>query len=307
MCIIFLIFKLKIRFGCLVIEYTLQEITIMETIVFLTDFSVPARHAFDQLLTLAKQTAIKKVIIYHSLGYLNGGFYYVGEFIPPPILVDETDIAAVDSKMLLLKQELLNVSPATNVHTRHDSFTVLDGMERISEEGHVDLVIAGMRGNDDNGKNSIGTITNELIQSHLYNLLLVPDMDKAHIFKNVILAVDLMHLDERLPVKTIFHLQELLSLRWYVVNVSVQGKHKAADLIEEQSFLHASLDSLEPTYSYLEGEDFVEKLNVYVQEHNIHVLITVPRKLGFIASFFQKSASKKLAVNAKVPILMLVS
>ncbi|KKX51081.1 hypothetical protein L950_0206860 [Sphingobacterium sp. IITKGP-BTPF85] len=60
MCIIFLIFKLKIRFGCLVIEYTLQEITIMETIVFLTDFSVPARHAFDQLLTLAKQTAIKK-------------------------------------------------------------------------------------------------------------------------------------------------------------------------------------------------------------------------------------------------------
>lgn len=279
----------------------------METIVFLTDFSVPARHAFDQLLTLAKQTAIKNVIIYHSLGYLNGGFYYVGEFIPPPVLVDENDIASIEAKMLLLKQELLNVSPAVNVNIRHDSFTVLDGIERISEKVQVDLVVVGMRGNDDNGKNSIGTITNELIQAHLYNLLLVPDMDKAHIFKNVILAVDLVNLDKRLPVKTIFRLHELLSLKWFVVNVSVQGKHKAADLIEEQSFLHTSLDSLDPTYSYLEGEDFVEKLNVYVQEHNIHVLITVPRKLGFIASFFQKSASKKLAVHAKIPILLLVS
>lgn len=279
----------------------------METIVFLTDFSVPARHAFDQLMTIVKHTDIKSVIIYHSFGYQTGGFYYVGEFIPPPVLVDETHIADVEAKLLLLKQELLSISPGIRVAIRHDSMMILDGIQHISQDGHVDLVVVGMRGKDDNGKNSIGTITNELIQAHVYNLLLVPDMDKAHIFKNALLAVDLSHLDKRMPVKTIFRLQELLSLKWFIVNVSVQGKQKATDFIDEQSFLHSSLDSLEPTYSYLEGENFVEKLNVYVQEHSIHLLITVPRKLGFFAAFFQKSASKKLAVNTKIPILMLVS
>lgn len=278
----------------------------METIVFLTDFSVPARHAFNQLLILAQQTEIKNVIIYHSIGYLNGGLYYVGEFIPPPAIIDEVDIANVEAELLLLKEELLRVSSSINVATRHDSRMILDGVEHIDQDKHIDLIVVGLRGNDDNGKNSIGTITNELIQAHRYNLLLVPDMDKSHLFKNALLAVDLTHLTERLPVKTIYHLQELLSLKWHIVNVSVQGQHKAADLIEEQSFLHASLDRLEPTYSYLDGEDFVDKLNVYVQEHDIHVLITVPRKLGFFASFFQRSASKKIAVHTKVPILMLV-
>jgi nucleotide-binding universal stress UspA family protein len=279
----------------------------MDTIVFLTDFSVPARHAFDQLQILVKQTDIKSVIIYHSLGYLNGGLYYVGEFIPPPALIDEAYIADVDEKLLLLKQELLNGSPSLRIDTRHDSRMVLDGIQHIAKDRQIDLIIVGMRGNDDNGKNSIGSITNELIQAHKYNLLLVPDMDKTHVFKHALLAVDLSHLNERLPVKTIFHLQEMLSLKWFIVNVSVEGQYKAADLIEEQTFLHSSLDSLEPTYSYLDGEDFIEKLNVYIQEQDIDVLITVPRKLGFFATFFQKSASKKLAVNTKVPILMLVS
>lgn len=279
----------------------------METIVYLTDFSVPARHAFDQLLTIAKQTGIKRVIMYHSFAYVNGGFYNVGDFMPPPPLIDDTDIEDVEAKFHLLKQELLNVSPFTKVETRHDSLAVIEGVRRIAQHEHIELVVVGMRGSDDNGKNSIGTTTNELIQAHAYNLLLVPEMDAIAIFKNALLAVDLTHLKERLPVKAILRLQEFLKLKWHVVNVSIEGKHTAAELVEEQSFLHSSLDSLEPSYSYLDGEDFVERLSSYVHDHDIDVLITVPRKLGFFANFFQKRASKKLAVYTKVPILMLIS
>lgn len=278
----------------------------METIIFLTDFSVPARHAFDQLLTIAKRTKIKNVIIYHSLAYFNSEFYNTGDFMLPPPAVDDVEIDDVKGKLRLLKQELLKISPITEVSAHYDLMTVMDGVQRISENEKIDLIVVGLRGSDDGGRNSVGSTTVDLIESHSFNLLLVPEINPAHFYKKALLAVDLSRLHERLPVKTIFQMQELLSLEWHVVNVSVQGQHSAAQLIEEQSFLYSSLDILEPTYSYLEGGDVVEKINSYVEEHDIDLLVTAPRKLGFLATLFRRSASKKLAVHTRVPILMLV-
>lgn len=278
----------------------------METIIFLTDFSIAARHAFDQLLTIAKRTKINNVIIYHSLAYFNSKFYNTGDFMLPPPVIDEMEIEDVKGKLRLLKQELLTVSPITEVSAHYDLLTVMDGVLRISENEKIDLIVVGLRGSDDGGKNSVGSTTVDLIESHAFNLLLVPEMNPAHLYKKALLAVDLSHLHERLPVKTIFQMQELLSLEWHVVNVSVLGQQSAAQLIEEQSFLHSSLDSLEPIYSYLEGEDIVSKINTYVEDHHIDLLVTAPRKLGFLATLFRKSASKKLAVHSRVPILMLV-
>ncbi|MEN5193157.1 universal stress protein [Sphingobacterium faecium] len=278
----------------------------METIVFLTDFSVTARHAFNQLLTIAKRTEIKNVIIYHSLAYYNSSFYGRGDFMLPPPLIDDVEIDEVKGQLRHLKRELLNVSPLTDVSAHYDLLAVMDGVLRISENDKIDLIVVGLRGSGDGGKNSVGSTTIDLIESHSFNLLLVPEMNPTHQYKNALLAVDLSHLHERLPVKTIFQMQELLSLEWHVVNVSVLGQQSAAQLIEEQSFLHSSLDSLEPIYSYLEGEDIVSKINTYVEDHHIDLLVTAPRKLGFLATLFRKSASKKLAVHTRVPILMLV-
>ncbi|MEN5085352.1 universal stress protein [Sphingobacterium faecium] len=278
----------------------------METIVFLTDFSVTARHAFNQLLTIAKRTEIKNVIIYHSLAYYNSSFYGRGDFMLPPPLIDDVEIDEVRGQLRHLKRELLNISPLTDVSAHYDLLTVMDGVFRISENDKIDLIVVGLRGSGDGGKNSVGSTTIDLIESHSFNLLLVPEMNPTHQYKNALLAVDLSNLHERLPVKSIFKIQEFLSLNWHVVNVEVQGKHSAAQLIEEQSFLHSSLDPLNPTYSYLEGEHIVEMINSYVRDHDIDLLVTAPRKLGFLAALFRKSASKKLAVHSTVPILMLI-
>lgn len=278
----------------------------METIVFLTDFSIAARHAFDQLLTIAKRTKIRNVIIYHSLAYFNSKFYNTGDFMLPPPVIDDMEIEDVKGKLRLLKQELLTVSPITEVSAHYDLLNVMDGVLRISENEKIDLIVVGLRGSNDGGKNSVGSTTVDLIESHAFNLLLVPEMNPAHQYKNALLAVDLSNLHERLPVKSIFKIQEFLTLNWHVVNVEVQGKHSAAQLIEEQSFLHSSLDPLNPTYSYLEGEHIVEMINSYVRDHDIDLLVTAPRKLGFLATLFRKSASKKLAVHSTVPILMLI-
>jgi len=55
----------------------------------------------------------------------------------------------------------------------------------------------------------------------------------------------------------------------------------------------------------MEGEDIVEKINTYVEDHHINLLSTAPRKLSFLVTLFHKSASKKSAVHTRVPILML--
>lgn len=278
----------------------------METIVFLTDFSVTARHAFNQLLTIAKRTEIKNVIIYHSLAYYNSSFYGRGDFMLPPPLIDDVEIDEVKGQLRHLKRELLHVSPLTDVSAHYDLLAVMDGVLRISENDKIDLIVVGLRGSGDGGKNSVGSTTIDLIESHSFNLLLVPEMNPTHQYKSALLAVDLSNLHQRLPVKSIFRIQEFLSLNWHVVNVEVQGKHSAAQLIEEQSFLHSSLDPLHPTYSYLEGDHIVEMINSYVRDHDIDLLVTAPRKLGFLATLFRKSASKKLAVHSTVPILMLI-
>lgn len=55
----------------------------------------------------------------------------------------------------------------------------------------------------------------------------------------------------------------------------------------------------------MEGEDIVEKINTYVEDHHINLLSTAPRKLSFLVTLFHKSASKKSDVHTRVPILML--
>ncbi|TJZ59987.1 hypothetical protein FAZ15_13955 [Sphingobacterium olei] len=284
----------------------------MNTIVLLTDFSDPARHAFEALLTVAKQTYIQRVIIYHSYGYTTHHVHPVGGVMipPPPMLPDAKETADTKTKLRLMQEELLNISPTTQVRSWDDQLLVEDALHEITQSTPVDLVIMGIQGADDNGQNSIGTIPNSLIQMHAYNIMLVPSMRQSFSIKQALLAVDLDSLQDRLPVDTIYHLQDIFKLQWHVVNVNlgkpVKADLVAANIISEQRYLHDTLDKLDPTYAYVADEDLVSGVTTYAALHNIDILVTVPRKLGFFASLFHSRSSKKLALHTNIPILMLV-
>lgn len=79
----------------------------------------------------------------------------------------------------------------------------------------------------------------------------------------------------------------------------------AADFIKQEAALHQLLDELKPEFHYIENQDIVTGLIEFSDQHQIDLIVAVPKQRGFLERLFHESASKKLAVKATKPLLLL--
>lgn len=278
----------------------------MKTILMLTDFSETANHAVSYLSSIAGQLGIERILIYHSCTNLH----------PDMVMVTDVLVTMPSGEYELYKEAMVELNKIKTelkeklgaeiiIEGLADKRPILKAVEEITAIQKIDLVVLGICGSGYTGVNSVGHLPASLMKRHEFSLLIIPSLAAITSVKSIMLACELKDIVNRLPDVKLKSVVNSFHALLHIVNVDREEAKGAMDLIPEQETLHQLLDEIKPEFHYLENKDVIGGLLEFSDQHQIDMIVAVPKKRGFLESLFHESATKKLAVNATKPLLIL--
>ncbi len=278
----------------------------MNTILILTDFSDTANHAVVYFSTLAEQLGVKKIIVYHSSEPPASDMFLVTDVLIPMPSMEYEQYKDTVVRLERIKTTLISVLPESiTIDVQTDSRSILKAIEDFTETDQVELVVMGIRGSGDTGTNSVGRIPANLITRHEISLLIIPSTAPLQPLRKLMLACEMKDIASRIPAEELKDIVKKLDAALYIVNINQYEEKENEEFLKEQAELHQLLDEVNPQFNYLDDKDIIDGLMAYSDEHEIDLMIGVPRKKGFLELLFQESSSKKLAIKATKPLLLL--
>ncbi len=199
-----------------------------------------------------------------------------------------------------LRQELKKITEgAINIFTKLDVGSIENQLEEFCKRKDPFAVVMGLKKNATDrflfGSNALFAI------KHLpYPLLIIPDGTVFHSIKKIVLACDLTDCDKTIPVGYLKELQNVFHASFDVLNVNTKQISQLKSGNEFAS-LKDLLHDLYPTYHFNIGNTVEEGVNNFLEENNADLLLLLPKRHGMFE--FHKSHTKKMALNAELPVM----
>jgi nucleotide-binding universal stress UspA family protein len=137
--------------------------------------------------------------------------------------------------------------------------------------------------------------------SHLqYPLFVIPEGTSFQSLRKIVLAYDLSSWNKNIPVSYLKELQQIFHADFDVLNINTK---KIEDLQSNQEFLFIKdmLYDLRPTYHFKFANTVEEGINKFLGENNADLLLLLPKHHSIFE--FHKSLTKKMAMNAGLPVM----
>jgi nucleotide-binding universal stress UspA family protein len=192
-----------------------------------------------------------------------------------------------------------------NIKLVANELPLLLGIERLVEQWHAGLVVAGSTGKSNMEQVLVGSNTVSMASAIGVPLLIVPKDAEYESMQNIVFACDLKKVSRSTPVSDIGFWLEHLEAKLLVLNVALEGKRFDPDMIPEQYRMHELLDGFGPEYHYTESEDIAVGIEDFAAAHGAGLVISIPKSHGFFEGLFHRSVSKKLIKGADIPLLLL--
>lgn len=278
----------------------------MKKALLITDFSETALQAATYIGQLSKLIGLEKIILYHSYSTVHPDMVMIVDvLVPAPKDLQELHADAI-KHLNNVKLQIDDITSKTvTIECFADDQPIVSAVNEFIKLGHADFVVMGICGKGNSGKNNVGSITAKLIKERLFPLLIIPANFIFTSVQKLMLACDLKSVEDQLPAVTIVDLAKRLKARLYVVNVDHSDSPNAAAILHEEQKLHDVFDQVDASYKYLDNTDMVAGLTNFIDSETIDLVIAVPKPRGWFETLFHESATKKLAVNTPIPLLIL--
>lgn len=162
------------------------------------------------------------------------------------------------------------------------------------------LIIIGTRGANGLKKVLLGSNTASLIEISHIPVLVVPELAEFKSFKNLIYATDLHHLDEEiealLPYIKIF--ESTVHIFHAVSNAKAVAAAEEKIKTAISKVKYSKID-----WKVIVSKDIDKSVEDYVKETNSDLLTTFTREHSFYEKLFDRSLTRKLAFQSKLPFL----
>lgn len=276
----------------------------MKTMLVLTDFSDSAYNAALYAAALTHQLQIPKLILYHSCALIPP----MQTVVPVAGSVDAKDLHTESTERLtILKNNLHSfLYEGTALEVLTDDRPLVAATEAIALQHQAGLVIMGVTGKGKLERVLVGSTTINLAKESFLPILLVPPEARFEKIRRAVFACDLKNVSASTPVKTIKSLIHSLDASLLVLNVDTEDQdHFEPDTLNEQFILHKLWDDEKPEYHYTSNNNIAEGVMEFAYEHNIQLVIAVPKKRGFFESIFKRSLTQRLTFDLTIPLLLI--
>ncbi|WPP49974.1 universal stress protein [Catalinimonas niigatensis] len=172
-------------------------------------------------------------------------------------------------------------------------------MNKLIESEQIDLVVIGNQGGGFI-TNILGSNTIKVIQHAHCPVLSVPDSIAFQPFQHMAMAMDLKATKPAV-IQRIADFAQSFRARMDIIHVSEAPV--AVDVNQLTHKLDKALENTSHQFFHVHTSDIDQAIAKHMEGNNDDLLILLPREHTFFDSLFQKSISRQLAYQKKVPLL----
>ena len=276
----------------------------MEYILVPTDFSKNALNALEYAIDVAKLLDTK-IMVLHTYETSIGGAssfknisYKIKEFA-------EEDIVRLHNT--IVKKDLNNIVPIEYDKLNTD---IVSGIRDMIETNDIGLVIMGTAGASGLKELFLGSNTAEVIKSISCPVIAVPKNANFKKIENIIFATDFNIGCDNLSLPLIIDITKRLDARLTMVNIQTVETDFAKTRDNADRFFKDCkeiLKGINYDYHYIIDEDITNGINKAYESNNADLLVMIKQSHGLIDSLFNKSMTKAVVSDARLPLLTISS
>ncbi|MDX5437593.1 MAG: universal stress protein [Pontibacter sp.] len=293
----------------------------MFRILIPVDFTESTANACNYALFIAKAAPQAEILLLHCFSdyllepELDDPFSEVGRSPLSPASEEITDRVMHRNQMdeqSKLDELYVELLAKTKMHGQHILLkrAFINGLPEdvIPEEAErfkPDLLLMGTRGEDNIARSFFGTVTTKMIEDAKVPLLTVPLPWKQRSLQRILFATDF----DKTDANAITTLQQLLQ----PFNATILCAHIGTEKSEQkdQQRLQKLEDSLRTAlpehnlqFTLLQGNDVSDTLQAFVAKEQVDLLAVNNHQRSLLSSILHPSLSKKLVLEAQVPMLI---
>ena len=271
----------------------------MKTLIVPTDFSPAAANAMKFAVDMATNINAS-VMLFHV--------YQVPVSMSdvPIVMVSAEELRrSSETKLQELKYDLKHTNGGKiKIYTEARMGDVSDELEDVCKHIQPFAVIMGTNGASSVERILFGSTTLTAIRHLTCPVIVVPPgKEYGNGIRKIGFACDFEKVIESTPVKFLKTIVKEFGAELHVLNVDHENKHFKPETPEESILLHTLLEDLNPRYHFIDNADIEDGINDFVDNNNIDLLITIPKKHRLLDSLFKNSNTKQLVAQSHVPVM----
>lgn len=267
----------------------------MKTFLVPIDFSSISENAAKYAVDLTKDAEGVEIILYH-----------VYSSISFATLTDKEEGSrkkVTDAELTALGNKL-NTYENQTIKIESEEGSFIDNIAKYVISNHVDMVIMGITGSSRISQVFMGTNTLNVIRHINTPVMIIPPDAKFAGVKNMLFVSDFKDVARTTPFTSLKNVLNFFEPKLKILNVDSEHYIELTDEFKiERETMEEKLNGYNPEFYFLRAYDFLEGINKFADAKEIEVIITVPKKHGFISQLFKTSHTKKLAYHSHLPII----
>jgi nucleotide-binding universal stress UspA family protein len=272
----------------------------MKKLLVPTDFSDTSKNAARFALQMAADLQNAKVILIHVSDKITGGSD------GSPLTEDDDDRRVILNQALQqMKDELAPAAGTVPVEfATEKGSSLVDTLQRYVRHQAIDMVIMGITGATRLEQIFMGSNALDMARESVCPVLIIPPDAKYRAIKNVVLASDFKEVDITIPLAPLKATLDLFKPALHIVNVDHEHYVELTDEYKaERGKLEKMLAAYKPEFYFIRQYDFFDAISQFTTDHNIDLIVIIPRSQSFLSGLFKTSHTKKLAYHSHIPIV----
>jgi nucleotide-binding universal stress UspA family protein len=264
----------------------------MKTIIFPTDFSDNAEHAFQYAIEIAQKAGAELwVVNAYDIPYSHN-------IMTTSLLDMIRDGAETGVKEVA---ELANAK-GLKVRAIAKMGNPIRVVKDLVKECEECMVVMGTKGSSGVEQILIGSNAAALLQSIKVPVLAIPHGSSPGQLKKIVFGTDYGSDRDRVALERLAKIAALFDAEVMVLHVD-NGKEKAIPGQREK--FEAILKNVPHSFHLVRNSDVEKAIEEFVNEHQADMVALLARNYSFIDSLFHTSVTSKVAYHTKVPYLAL--
>ena len=279
----------------------------MKNLLVPVDFSEPAKHAAQYAMALASHINAERMTLYNA---------FQQPMPTDPLLLEPSmnameiynisDLGEISREHLERFKETIaaDAPPGLQLEAIGEYNALTEGIQEVCASQHINLVITGITVGDKLTEALVGSHALDIAKTITTPVLIVPQEAGYKPIENILFACDYKQVAETTPVWALANMVTATKAKLHVVHVKETGKQDE-EMITGSTVLKTLLQDISPSFYELEGTDFIDTINRFIDEHHIDLIVAIPKKHGFFEGWFRKRHVKTLAFHTHIPLMLI--
>jgi nucleotide-binding universal stress UspA family protein len=279
----------------------------IKKILFPTDFSETALHAFRNCLQLAERWEAR-IDLLHVV-------FPEYDALDLPVMTTKATQEKVEAARSVLQsfvdfglaqvQAANSLQHVPDIHADVQIGSPANVIAQTARRDETDLIVIGARGEHDLMEKWFGSVTTSVLEKAHCHVMIIPEHVQAAQFHTVVYASDLSEHDPYLIWKLGQWLEPFGAVL-HCVHVHTRLETAAEfDFSELEIFFRDHAPALQIQFHTLEGNKVTKTLGDFAEEHGANLVVMFAPHHNLLERLFQVSHTREMAVTTQIPLLLI--